>query len=104
MTVISNYVDGIKTFGEAEAIVEHYAELSHDPKITLNESKNTTKKTKKTFPGDLPEVFAICSSFLIKHVTTDLYFFQTYKVYYTVLSSSVKLSYQGRVHYIFRGK
>ena len=32
MSVISNYVDGIKTFGEAEAIVEHYAELSNDPK------------------------------------------------------------------------
>ena len=31
MTVISNYVDGIKTFGEAEEIVEHYAELNNDP-------------------------------------------------------------------------
>ena len=32
LTVISNYVDGIKTFGEAEAIVKHYAELSNDPR------------------------------------------------------------------------
>ena len=31
MTVISNYVDGTKTFGEAEEIVEHYAELNNDP-------------------------------------------------------------------------
>ena len=32
MTVISNYVDGLKTFGEAEALVEHYAELNNDPR------------------------------------------------------------------------
>lgn len=32
LTVISNYVDGLKTFGEAEALVEHYAELNNDPR------------------------------------------------------------------------
>ena len=47
LTVISNYVDGIKTFGEAEAIVEHYAELSNDPKGNKRFSKDTKKTHKK---------------------------------------------------------
>ena len=36
MTVISNYVDGIRNFEEAEAKVEHYAELSIDPRAKNN--------------------------------------------------------------------
>lgn len=36
MTVISNYVDGIRNFEEAEAKVEHFAELSIDPRVKNN--------------------------------------------------------------------
>ena len=92
MTVISNYVDGIKTFGEAEAIVEHYAELSNDPKGKNSSFSKEKTNTINNNIGNLPEVFAICSSFLIKHVTTDLYFFQTYTVWYDQVQSNFHIS------------
>ena len=54
LTVISNYVDGIKTFGEAEAIVEHYAELSNDPKGKSSSfSKVNTKYKQEICPKSL---------------------------------------------------
>ena len=54
--------------------IEHYVELSEDPK------------------GDLPSEFSICNSVLIKYVTTHQYFYQLYNVGTELVSAGFKVN------------
>ena len=65
---LTNFGDGRPVFG-VESLIENYVELSEDLK------------------GGLPVEFSICSSVLIKYVTTNQYFYQLYNV---GLSASVR--------------
>ena len=76
MKVLSNYGDGRYTFG-SENLMKNYVELSEDLKGL---TKLQTKQRNMTIIGAVPALFCICSSVLIKYVTTNQYFYQLYDV------------------------
>ena len=77
--VFSNYGDGLLAWGKEEMVTD-YLELSEDPKGDWRRSSKPCYGVTLWCLGELPEVFTVCSSVLVQSVTTNLLFFQLYKV------------------------
>ena len=81
--VLTNFGDGRPSYG-IESSVKDYAKLSAD--VTGISIPCDDDEEIKLISGDLPTEFSICSSVLIKYVTTNQYFYQFYNVGYSVLT------------------
>ena len=97
--VLTNFGDGRPSYG-IESTVKDYAKLSAD--VTGISIPCDDDKIIKLISGDLPTEFSICSSVLIKYVTTNQYFYQFYNVgYWRLFSFDILLQDQSNFLFFF---